>query len=95
MKSLRDILQALPEREGYLFPFHALPNEASRMVTGLAKAAALKMTLHDLRRSFGSRYAAVVPAPVLQKLMRHASIQTTMRFYVAIDDQLDSAILKA
>lgn len=37
---------------------------------------------HDLRRSFGARWAARVMPAVLQQLMRHESIETTMRYYV-------------
>jgi integrase len=40
---------------------------------------------HSLRKSFGTRWARRVKPPVLQRLMRHAHIQTTMQFYVAID----------
>lgn len=39
-------------------------------------------TAHDLRRSFGTRWASLVMPAVLQQMMRHASIQTTMAFYV-------------
>ncbi len=42
---------------------------------------------HDLRRSFGSRWAERVMPAVLQKLMRHAHISTTMRFYVRLEAQ--------
>ncbi len=37
---------------------------------------------HDLRRSFGSRWAERVMPAVLQALMRHESIETTLRYYV-------------
>jgi len=37
---------------------------------------------HDLRRSFGERWAVRVMPQVLTQLMRHESIDTTMRFYV-------------
>ena len=37
---------------------------------------------HDLRRAFGARWALRVMPPVLQQLMRHESIETTMRYYV-------------
>lgn len=37
---------------------------------------------HDLRRSFGERWAARVMPQVLMELMRHEDISTTMRFYV-------------
>jgi integrase len=71
------------------------PREVSRTFTELARQAGLKISLHDLRRSFGSRYAAVVPAAVLQRLMRHADIKTTLTYYTDVDGVLDEAILKA
>ena len=40
---------------------------------------------HDLRRAFGTRWASRVKPAVLQKLMRHASINTTMAYYVDLD----------
>lgn len=40
---------------------------------------------HDLRRSFGDRWARRVMPAVLQQLMRHEDIQTTMRYYVDLD----------
>lgn len=40
---------------------------------------------HDLRRSFGNRWARKVMPAVLQRLMRHESIDTTMGYYVDLD----------
>jgi integrase len=40
---------------------------------------------HDLRRSFGTRWAKRVMPAVLQRLMRHRSINTTMKYYVGIE----------
>lgn len=40
------------------------------------------VSAHDLRRAFGDRWALRVMPPVLMQLMRHESIDTTMRFYV-------------
>lgn len=37
---------------------------------------------HDLRRSFGFRWSRRVMPTVLRELMRHESIETTMRYYV-------------
>jgi integrase len=37
---------------------------------------------HDLRRSFGERWAQLVMPQLLMELMRHESIDTTMRYYV-------------
>jgi len=42
-------------------------------------------TAHDLRRSFGTRWAKRVMPAVLRRLMRHAEIATTMKYYVTID----------
>ena len=40
-------------------------------------------TAHDLRRSFCTRWAKRVMPATLQRLARHANIQTTLTFYVA------------
>ena len=53
-----------------------------KLVTTTAKKFA---TAHDLRRSFGTRWAKRVMPAVLQRLMRHAEIATTMKYYVTMD----------
>jgi integrase len=40
---------------------------------------------HDLRRAFGLRWSARVMPAVLQQLMRHEDISTTMKYYVGRD----------
>ncbi len=40
---------------------------------------------HDLRLSFGTRWASKVKPATLQLLMRHSSIETTLRYYVVQD----------
>jgi len=50
---------------------------------------------HDLRRSFGSRWAPRVMPQVLMELMRHESIETTLRFYVGQDAQRTADVLWA
>ncbi|MFL5242374.1 MAG: tyrosine-type recombinase/integrase [Gemmataceae bacterium] len=80
---------------GPIFPFANLPSQCSNLFKGIAAKAGLDIGLHDLRRSFASRYASQVPAPVLQRLMRHANITTTMKFYTKIDNVLRESILKA
>jgi len=42
---------------------------------------------HDLRRSFGFRWSIRVLPPRLKELMRHSSIDTTMRYYVGQNAQ--------
>jgi integrase len=59
-----------------------------RTVSEIGKAAGVKVntakfaSAHDLRRSFGERWASRVMPQVLMELMRHESIDTTMKFYV-------------
>jgi integrase len=62
-------------------------------VVALAKLANVRLAMHSLRKGFGCRYAGKVPAQVLQRLMRHASIKTTMDFYANIDAAVEAAIL--
>jgi integrase len=40
---------------------------------------------HDLRQSFGTRWAKQAMPAVLKRLMRHADIATTMGYYVDLD----------
>ncbi len=54
---------------------------------------------HDLRRSFGERWSRLVMPQVLKELMRHESIDTTLRYYVGSNaalsaDQLWNAFQK-
>ena len=61
--------------------------EKRKRVDGKLVATTAKKfaTAHDLRRSFGTRWAKRVMPAVLQRLMRHANIGTTMKYYVTID----------
>jgi len=69
------------------------PDALSDRVSRLAKLAGVKLTMHSLRKGFGCRYAGKVPAQVLQKLMRHSSIKTTMDYYANVDDAVEEAVL--
>ena len=42
---------------------------------------------HDLRQSFGERSAAMVMPQTLMELMRHESIETTLKYYVGRNAQ--------
>jgi integrase len=61
-------------------------------VRALAARAGVKLTMQTLRKGFGCRYAGKVSAQVLQRLMRHAHISTTMAFYANIDDAVEEAV---
>jgi integrase len=54
--------------------------KAANVVTN--KAENRNATAHDLRRSFGTRWARKLPPAILRDLMRHSSIETTMTYYV-------------
>jgi integrase len=97
---LREALLALPRHGKRVFRFidatdgHEIsPSAVSDRVTRLAKVAGASLTMHSLRKGFGCRYAARVPAQVLKKLMRHASIRTTMDFYANVDEAAMDAVL--
>ena len=57
--------------------------------TGKVKFA----SAHDLRRSFGERWALRVMPQVLMELMRHEDIQTTLRYYVGRNAQATASVL--
>ncbi|MGA2034526.1 MAG: tyrosine-type recombinase/integrase [Thermoguttaceae bacterium] len=65
----------------------ALMGELARVVVHTdAKTAHVKYaSAHDLRRSFGTRWAKRVKTPILMRLMRHENIQTTMAYYVSLE----------
>lgn len=88
------LLLPLRRVDGRVFAVPNSLNEVSRYFVMYAKKAGVKCKLHDIRRSFGTRYAPHVPAHVLQRLMRHSDIKTTMRYYANLDGALDDAILK-
>jgi len=73
------------------------------VVSDIGEAAGVKVdetdgkvkfaSAHDLRRSFGERWARKIMPAVLQELMRHESIHTTMRYYVGRNAKATAAIL--
>jgi integrase len=97
---LQAALEALPRRGRKVFHFRSkvtgeplTPSGVSLMITKLANAAGVKLCMKTLRKGFGSRHAGKVPAQVLQRLMRHANISTTMDFYANVDAAAEEAIL--
>lgn len=50
-------------------------------------------TAHDLRRSFGERWASRVMPQVLMELMRHETIDTTLKFYVGRNAMKTAGVL--
>ncbi|WP_425396014.1 tyrosine-type recombinase/integrase [Aeoliella sp.] len=80
------------KRRGTVFGIHFRTDTVVKHVSAIGKAAGVVVspngktaTAHDLRRSFGTRWAARVQPAILQQLMRHASIETTMQYYVDLN----------
>jgi integrase len=70
----------------------SLLGRLAKIKTGRDKHA----SAHDLRRSFGARWAVRVQPFVLRTLMRHASVTTTERFYLGNDaDRVADALYTA
>jgi integrase len=96
---LREALLALPRLGPKVFHFAGKDGvpltdvSLSNRIGRLAKKAGVRLTMKSLRRGFGCRYAATESAHVLQRLMRHASIKTTLDFYVNVDDAVMQAVL--
>jgi integrase len=61
---------------------------------GKAKRTSVWASAHDLRRSFGFRWARKVMPMVLKELMRHESVATTEKFYVGINAQQTAKFLR-
>jgi integrase len=60
--------------------------EAIVSIYDRAKVARPPNAIHCLRHTFGTVMGRRVPLPVLQKLMGHADVQTTMR-YVDVNEE--------
>jgi integrase len=96
--TLRAALLALSRRGRKVFHFTDHSGRpigevaVSHRVVDLAKRAGVKLTMRTLRKGFGCYYASRVPAQVLQKLMRHADIKTTMNYYANVDDAVQAAV---
>ncbi len=102
---LQSVLEA--ERTGYVFnPLGKAGKrvgsfQVCKVVADIGKAAGVVVnkesakfaSAHDLRRSFGQRWASRVMPQILMELMRHESIETTLRFYVGRNAQTTAAVL--
>jgi integrase len=84
----------IPEsrRRGPVFGIRLSSKRVSAVISSIGAAAGVIVdgngkpgSAHDYRRAFGSRWASRIAPAELQQLMRHESIETTMKYYVHID----------
>ncbi|MBS0263357.1 MAG: site-specific integrase [Planctomycetes bacterium] len=86
------------DRHGYVFKSRSpeertkpLMDWVSKLICRMGRKAGVKFndgkyaSAHNFRRSFGTSCATIVCPVMLQHLMRHASLQTTMEYYVDQD----------
>ncbi len=92
------MLQGVPERlrRGRVFRVDPSRHVTGKVVTAIGKGAGVVVdedktgkrkfaSAHDLRRAFGQRWSRKVMPTILRELMRHASLATTMAYYVESD----------
>jgi integrase len=83
------VFKVRSRRDGQPLPSHHIGRVVSKIgrkagvVTN--KAEGKYAGLHDLRRAFCTRWAKRVMPAVLRRLARHASITTTLAYYVDLD----------
>lgn len=75
-------------------------NDASRKIAAIGRKAKAVVGpdqyagAHSLRRSFGTIWSDRVMPQLLQKMMRHATFNTTQKFYAKSDAHREAAILR-
>ena len=98
------------ERRGRVFKLQArkvhgdrlTADRVTRLISKIGAAANVVVnkgrnkfaTAHDLRRSFGERWAERVMPQTLMELMRHESIETTLKYYVGRNAQRTARIVR-
>lgn len=87
-------------RRGKVYKLGLTVNTVEKVIAKIGKAAGVVVsetgktaTPQDLRRAFGNYWAPRVKPAVLQQLMRHKSIETTMAYYVQLDAESIAAEL--
>lgn len=97
-----DFAKKLGRTAGKVFPITFAKSTIGKRISDAGKKAGISVSktkhasAHDLRRSFGERWALILHPVVLKTIMRHSSIETTLRHYVRLDsDNLAATIWNA
>jgi integrase len=104
-----ELLESVPEedRTGPVFKLGRIDgnlgrpstDRVSKVVSKIGSRAKVRVdskktaSAHDLRRSFGERWASRLMPAQLMELMRHESIETTLSYYVGRNAERTAAIL--
>lgn len=87
------------ERRGLVAPVRGTNTMVSTLITAIGREAGIVVndakrkgrksptkfaSAHDFRRAFGTRWASKVRPLTLKTMMRHESLETTMRFYIGL-----------
>lgn len=94
---LRQVLEALPRTEGYVFEMNGKPVLYKTAYDWLKryceKAGVPSVTMHQLRHSFASQLVArSAPLLSVRQLMGHADIKMTMRYAHLGPNELQSTV---
>jgi integrase len=83
----------------FVFPLGMASSTVTKRISGYGVAAGIRVSptkhasAHDLRRTFGQRWSLRVHPIVLKTIMRHSSIETTLRYYIQADiDQIAALV---
>ena len=69
-------------------------NDAKKLWSRIKKAANIRPTIrfHDIRHTFGTLATATIPVKVVQKMMTHKDIKTTLRYaHIQEKEMIDAA----
>ncbi len=77
--------------DGSIVPYDRMSEDVNALYVR-AEVPRPPKPIHCLRHTFGTVMAKQVPLPVLQKLMGHADVQTTMRYIDVSEEQNRDAI---
>ena len=84
-------------RDGEQPPAASLVNNYLRDFKRIQEKAKLSRlgSIHDIRKTYGTQVAKVVPMDELRRLMGHASITTTADYYLGSDADVAAKVLAA
>lgn len=83
-KELKEFLETFMKEQGNLFRYKA--RHALKLFQDSLKALNFpRYTIHDIRRTFASRYAVKLTPVELKAIMRHRDIKTTLAHYISLD----------